>query len=154
MVKKNVAQSVYYDSRFILRSNAVSLKEELLNSIKDLDMGKFLHLGMDRPSTNWNVLALINDHQVVNGFQKTLVLVPCIFFMVPFKPESWNGDGKKARYLRHFTRYSMSHLLAVMYIYMKGHRSIPNEVLLHKMDWRPTSCRSSIRKVVICGVDC
>ena len=72
--------------------NAVSLKEELLNAIKDLDIGKFLHLGMDGPSTNWNVLDLINDHQVANGFQKekhwTLVLVPCIFFMVPSKPES------------------------------------------------------------------
>ena len=86
--EKNVAQSVYYGSRFILRPNAVNLKEELLNAVKDLDVGKFLHLGMDGPSTNWNVLDL-NDHQVANGFQHwTLVLFPCIFFMVPFKPES------------------------------------------------------------------
>ena len=42
--EKNVALSVYYDSRFILKLNAVNLTEELLNAIKDLDMGKFLHL--------------------------------------------------------------------------------------------------------------
>ena len=45
--------------------------------IKDLDMGKFLNLGMDGPSTNWNVLDLINDHQVANGFQKTLDIGSC-----------------------------------------------------------------------------
>ena len=73
------------------RPNAVNLKEEILNAIKDLGMGKFLHLGMDGPSTNWNVLDLINDHQVANEFQKildiVLVLVRYIFFMVPSKPE-------------------------------------------------------------------
>ena len=75
--EKNVALSVYYDSRFILNPNAVNLTEELLNAIKDLDMGKFLHLGMDGPNTNWNVLDLINDHQVANGFQKTLDIGSC-----------------------------------------------------------------------------
>ena len=52
-------------------SNAVNLKKEVLNAIKDLDMGKFLHLGMDEPRTNWNVLDLITDNQVAIGFQKT-----------------------------------------------------------------------------------
>ena len=66
--EKNVAQSVYYDSRFLQRRNAVNLKREILNAIKYLVMGKFLHLGMDGLSTNWNVLDLINDHQVANGF--------------------------------------------------------------------------------------
>ena len=68
---KNVAQSVYYDSQFLQMSNAVNLKKEVLNAIKDLDMGKFLHLGMDEPRTNWNVLDLITDNQVAIGFQKT-----------------------------------------------------------------------------------
>ena len=45
--------------------------------IKDLDMGKFLNLGMDGPSTNWNVLDLINDHQIASGFQKTLGIGSC-----------------------------------------------------------------------------
>ena len=66
--EKNVAQSVFYDSQFLQRRNAVNLKGEILNAIKYLVMGKFLHLGMDGLSTNWNVLDLINDHQVANGF--------------------------------------------------------------------------------------
>ena len=66
--EKNVAQSVYYDLRFHQGPNAVSLTDEMLNAIKDLDTGKFLYLGMDRPSTSWNVFDLINDHQVANGF--------------------------------------------------------------------------------------
>ena len=86
---KNLAQSVYCGLRFVQRPNAVNIKKEVLSAIKDLDMGKFLHLGMDGPSTNWNVLDLINDCQVVSGFKNhwTLVLVHCIFFMVPSKPE-------------------------------------------------------------------
>ena len=76
--EKNVAQSVYYDSRFLQRPNAVNIKEEILNAIKDLDMGTFLHPGMDEPNTNWNVLDLINSHQVANGFQKTLDIGSCL----------------------------------------------------------------------------
>lgn len=58
-------------------SNAVNLKKEVLNAIKDLDMGKFLQLGMDEPRTNWNVLDLITDHQVAIGFQKTYDIGSC-----------------------------------------------------------------------------
>ena len=50
--KKNVAQSVYDNSQFLQRLNTVSLKEEILNAIKDLDRGKFLHLDRDGSSTN------------------------------------------------------------------------------------------------------
>ena len=50
--EKNIPQSVFYESRFLQRPNAVNLKEEILNAIKDLDMGNFLHLGMDGPNTN------------------------------------------------------------------------------------------------------
>ena len=75
--EKNVAQSVYYDSRFILRPNAVNLKEELLNAIKNWDMGKFLPLGVGGPSTNRNLLDFINDNQVAKSFQKTLDISCC-----------------------------------------------------------------------------
>ena len=75
--EKDVAQSVYYGPRFILRPNVVNVKEELLNASKGLDMGTFLHLGMDGPSANWHVLSLINDHQVANDFQKTLDISSC-----------------------------------------------------------------------------
>ena len=49
--KKSVAQSVYDNSQFLQRSNTVNLKEEILNAIKDLYMGKFLHLGIDPEET-------------------------------------------------------------------------------------------------------
>ena len=74
---KNVAQSVYYDSQFLQRPNIVYVKEEILIAIKDLDMGKFFHWGMDGPRMNWNVLDLISDHQVASGFQKTLDIGSC-----------------------------------------------------------------------------
>ena len=37
---------------------------------------------MGGSSTNWNVLNLINDHQVANGFQKTLDIGSC-FLHIP-----------------------------------------------------------------------
>lgn len=74
---KNVAQSVYYDSQFLQMPNAVNLKKEVLNAIKDLDTGKFLHLGMDEARKNWNVLDFITDHQVAIGFQKTYDIGSC-----------------------------------------------------------------------------
>ena len=62
--EKHIAQSVYYDSKFLLRPNEPNLKEEVFNSIEALSMAKFLHLAMDGPSTNWNVLDLVNEHLV------------------------------------------------------------------------------------------
>ena len=80
--EKNVAQSVYYNLRFLQRPNVVNLKEEIMIAIKDLPMGKFLHLGMDGPSTNWNVLDLINHHQVANEFQETLNIGSCLLHIL------------------------------------------------------------------------
>ena len=70
--EKHIAQSVYYDSKFLLRPNAENLKGAILDAIKELELRKFLHLAMDGPSTNWNVLDLINDHQVASGFSITI----------------------------------------------------------------------------------
>ena len=53
-----------------------------MNAIKDLPMGKFLHLGMDGSSTNWNVLDLINHHQVANEFQETLNIGSCLLHIL------------------------------------------------------------------------
>ena len=36
--EKNVAYSIYYDSQFLQRPNAVNLKEEIFSGIKNLDM--------------------------------------------------------------------------------------------------------------------
>ena len=53
MVKKMLSVSLL---QFLQRLNVVNLKEEIMNAVKDLDMGKSLHLGIDGPSINWNVL--------------------------------------------------------------------------------------------------
>ena len=74
---KHIAESAYYDSKFVLRPNALNLKEELLKAIEDLSIRKFIHLGMDGPSTNWNVLDLIDEHLVSHGFVKTLNIGSC-----------------------------------------------------------------------------
>ena len=60
--------------------DAVNLKEEILNAIKDLDLGKFLHLVMDQLSKRFDLLDLfdlINDQQFASGFQKTLDIGSC-----------------------------------------------------------------------------
>ena len=117
--EKNVAQSVYYNLRFLQRPNVVNLKEEIMNAIQYVDVGKFLHLGMDGPSTNWNVLDLINDHQVVNEFQKALDIGSCLLHILHSALQT--GMIKPGWDIRHFIRYLMPHLLATMYIYVKGH---------------------------------
>ena len=95
-----------------------NLNEEILNAIKDLDIGKFLHLGMDGPSTNWNVLDLKNNHQAANGFQKVLDIGSCSLhilhdaFQTGMNKPGWDIE----KILRHFIRYLMRHLLAAMYI--------------------------------------
>ena len=76
-----------------------------MNAIRDFDMGKFLHLGMDGPSTNWNVLDLLNDHQVTNGVLKNIghwfLFVACSSWCFPngmIKP-GWDiGKILKALY--------------------------------------------------------
>ena len=125
--EKNGAQSVYYDSRFLQRPNAVNLKEEILNAIKNLDIGKFLHLSIDGPNANWNVLDLINDCQVANGFQKTLAIGSCSFhtvhgaFQIGMIKSGWD-IAKTLKALYKIFDELMSHLLAVNYINVKGHQ--------------------------------
>ena len=76
-----LSQSItIYD--FFKGQNAVNLKEEILNTIKYLDIGKFLHLGMDGAARTGNVLDLINGHRVADGFQKTLEIGLCSLHIV------------------------------------------------------------------------
>ena len=110
-------------SRFLQKPNAVNLKEKISNAIKDLDVEKSLHLGMDEPSTNWNVLDLIND-QVGNGFQKALGIGSCLFHILhgTFQTEMSKPGWDIGNVLKAFIRYLMSHLLTAMYIYVKTHQ--------------------------------
>ena len=51
-VEKNVAETSYLDSKFVLRPNSKNMKCELVASITGLDMAKFLQLSMDGLNTN------------------------------------------------------------------------------------------------------
>ena len=50
------------DSKFVSRPNADSLFEQLEYILKELSESKILHLSMDGPSVNWNVLNKLNNH--------------------------------------------------------------------------------------------
>ena len=73
----NIAETSYLDSKFLLRPNAENLKCELVASITGLDMAKFLQLSLDGPNTNWNVLNLISNHLVENGYKNLVEIGSC-----------------------------------------------------------------------------
>ena len=76
--EKNIAET----SKFLLRPNAENLKCELVASILGLDLAKFLQLSMDGPSTNWNVLNLVNNHLVENGYKNSIEIGSCTLHIV------------------------------------------------------------------------
>ena len=80
------------------------MKEEISTSIKVLDR-KILQLAMDRPTTNWNVLDIIDDERVANGVQKTVNIGSCSLhilhgaFQTGFTKIDWDiGKILKAMY--------------------------------------------------------
>ena len=75
--EKNIAETSYLDSKFLLRPNAENLKCELGASITGLNMAKFLQLSMDGPNTNWNVLNLVSNHLVENGYKDLIEIGSC-----------------------------------------------------------------------------
>ena len=81
------------------------MKEEISTSIKVLDSRKFLQLAMDGPTTNWNVLDIIDDERVANGVQKTVNIGSCSLhilhgaFQTGFTKIDWDiGKILKAMY--------------------------------------------------------
>ena len=81
-VEKNIAETSYLDSKFLLRPNAENLKCELVASIKGLDMAKFLQLSMYNPNTKWNVLNLVHNHLVENGYKNLIEIGSCLLHTV------------------------------------------------------------------------
>ena len=75
--ENNIAKTSYLDSKFLLKPNAENLKCELIALITGLDMAKFLQLLMDSPNTNWNVLNLISNHLVENGYKNFIEIGSC-----------------------------------------------------------------------------
>ena len=73
----NIAETSYLGSKFLLRPNVENLKYELVPSITGLDMAKFLKLSMDGPSTNWNILNVVSNHLVANGYKNLIEIGSC-----------------------------------------------------------------------------
>ena len=80
--KTNCAETSYFNSKFLLRPNATNLTNAVLESIDGLDQSKFLHLSMDGPTTNWNVLQMVDDHLVESGYRKTINIGSCSLHIV------------------------------------------------------------------------
>ena len=75
--ENNIAETSYLDSKFLLRPNAENLKCELVASITGLDMAKILQLSLDGPNTDWNVLNLVSNHLVENGYKNLVEIGSC-----------------------------------------------------------------------------
>ena len=55
-------ETSYLDSTFVSRPNADNLFEQWECALKELSESKILHLSMDGPSVNWNVLDKLDDY--------------------------------------------------------------------------------------------
>lgn len=74
---KNIAETSYLTSKFLLRPNAENLKKDIFASLEPLEKSKFIHLSMDGPTVNWNVLQLVDDELDSMGHSKTLNIGSC-----------------------------------------------------------------------------
>ena len=62
--RKNIAETRYFDSKFMRQPNADVLLKNLDESISSANRGQFLQLTMDATQVNWNVLKLLDDKLV------------------------------------------------------------------------------------------
>ena len=58
----NVVETRYLDSKFVGRPNVDNLFEQLEYVLKELLESKIVHLSMDGPSVNWNVLDKLDNY--------------------------------------------------------------------------------------------
>ena len=72
-----MAETRYFDSQFMLRPNADTLLAKLEDSVAMLDKSKFLQLSMDGPNVNWNVLDLLDNKLLSDGFSTTVSIGSC-----------------------------------------------------------------------------
>ena len=93
--EKNIAETSYLDTNFLPGPNVEYLQCELVASITDFDMAKFLQLLMDGPNTNWNVSNVVNNTQLRMDTRIWLKLVAghSTLFMMPFKYVQQKQDG-------------------------------------------------------------
>ena len=74
---KNIAETCYFDSKFMRQSNADVLLKNLDESISSLNRGQFLQLAMDGPQVNTNILKLLDDKLVSENLSKTVNIGSC-----------------------------------------------------------------------------
>ena len=67
----------YFDSQFLERPNADNLLDSINVSTAKLKEDSFLHLAMDGPNVNWDVLNKLDNKLVEDGFSETLNIGSC-----------------------------------------------------------------------------
>ena len=75
--RKHIAETRYFDSKFMRRPTADVLLKNLDESILSLNRGQFLQLAMDGPHINGNVLKLLDDKLVSENLSKTVNMGSC-----------------------------------------------------------------------------
>ena len=75
--RKNIAETRFFDSKFMRWPNADILLKNLAESISSLNRGQFLQLSMDKPQINWNVLKLLDDKLLSKNLSKIVNTGSC-----------------------------------------------------------------------------
>lgn len=78
----------YFGSRFVCRSNASALVEQILDMIKYVEASKMAMLGMDEPYVNWLIFEKLNI--IKYGYLWIIFSEPCFrngFFSVEWRFE-------------------------------------------------------------------
>ena len=74
--RKNIAETCYFDLKFMRWPNADILLKNLDESISSLNRGLFLQSAMDGAQVNWNVLKLLDD-KLSENLSKTMNIGSC-----------------------------------------------------------------------------
>ena len=75
--RKNIAETRYFDSKFMTQRNADVLLKNFDESISSLNRGQFLQLAMYGPQVNWSVLKLLDDKLVSENLSETVNIGSC-----------------------------------------------------------------------------
>ena len=75
--RKNIAETRYFDSKFMRQRNADVLLKNFDESISSLNRGQILQLAMHGPHVNWKVLKLLDDKLVSENLSETVNIGSC-----------------------------------------------------------------------------
>ena len=74
---KHKFKTRYFDSQYLERPNADNFLDSINVSTAKLAQDSFLHLAVDGPNVNWDVLNTLDNKLVEDGFSKTLNIGSC-----------------------------------------------------------------------------